>query len=62
MDQTAKLAVFQAQVKNVRSLKTAMSQVHRTINDALRANDQPRAKAFTKIYALMFCAWAEENF
>jgi hypothetical protein len=62
MDQTARLAVFQAQVKNVRSLKTAMSQVHRSINDALRKNDQPRIAAFTKIYALMFCGWAEANF
>ena len=62
MDQTAKLAVFQAQVKNVQSLKTAMRHVHRSINDALRANDVPRVEAFSKIYAVLFCAWAEANF
>jgi hypothetical protein len=62
MDHTAKLAVFQSQTENVQSLKTAMRQVHRSVNDALRANDQPRVEAFTKIYALLFCAWAEANF
>jgi hypothetical protein len=62
MDQTAKLAVFQAQVRNVQSMKTAVNQVRRSINDALRANDFPRAESFTKMYALLFCAWAEANF
>lgn len=62
MDQTAKLEVFKAQVKNARSLSSAMLQVHRSINHSLRVNDLPRAEAFTKIYALMFCAWAEANF
>src|SRR5580698_4066295 len=62
MDHTAKLAIFESQTQNVLSLKTAMRQVHRAINDALRANDGPRSEAFTKIYALLFCAWAEANF
>lgn len=62
MDQNARLAIFQAQVTNVRSLLAAMRQVHRSVNTALRANDQPAARAFTKIYALLFCAWAEANF
>lgn len=62
MDQAAKLKVYQAQVDNVRSLKTAMRQVHRSINDGLRANDEPRCAAFTKMYALIFCGWAEANF
>ena len=39
-----------------------MRQVHRSINAALRANDQLTVQAFTKIYALLFCAWAETNF
>ena len=62
MDHAAKLAIFRAQTENVQSLKTAMRQVHRSINDALRANDQPRVGAFTKTYALLFCGWAEANF
>lgn len=62
MDQNARLAIFQAQVANVRGLKTAMRQVHRSINAALRTNNQPTVQAFTKVYALLFCAWAEANF
>jgi len=62
MDQQAKLAVYEAQVVNVRSLASALRQVRRTINDGLRSNDQPKIDAFTRTYALMFCAWAEANF
>lgn len=62
MDNQAKLQVYQAQVMNVRSLATAMRQAHRSINEALRRSDSPRVEAFTKMYALLFCAWAEANF
>lgn len=62
MDQVAKLAVYQAQVTNVRALLTAMRQAQRSINSALRANNQPNVEAFTKVYALLFCAWTEANF
>ena len=62
MDQEAKLTVYQAQVENVRSLKVSMRQVHRSVNDALRSNDQACVSTFTKTYALLFCAWAEANF
>ncbi|MHA3977360.1 hypothetical protein ACW9UR_06735 [Halovulum sp. GXIMD14794] len=62
MDQEAKLAVFQAQVENVRSLKVSMRQLHRSVNEALRSNDAARVSTFTKTYALLFCAWAESNF
>jgi hypothetical protein len=62
MDQQAKLQIFEAQVANVRSLKTAMRQVHRSINEALRQNDKPSLDTFTRIYALLFCSWAEANF
>lgn len=62
MDQQARLRVFQSQVANVRSLKSAIRQAHRSINAALRANDRSRAESFTKMYALLFCAWAEANF
>ena len=39
-----------------------MKLLHRSVNDALRANDRPRADAFSKMYALLFCSWAEANF
>ena len=62
MDQATKLVIFQSQTKNVRALRTAMRQAHRSINAGLRENDLPTVEAFTKIYALLFCAWAEANF
>jgi hypothetical protein len=62
MNHQAKLEIYNAQVKNVRSIKTGMKQFHRSINDALRANDQPRIDHFTKAYAVLFCGWAEANF
>lgn len=62
MDQVTKLAIFQAQVKNVRSLESAMRQIHRSINDGYRKNAKPQVAALTRVYAQMFCAWAEANF
>jgi hypothetical protein len=49
-------------VANVRSLQTAIKQVRRAINAALRSNNRHTSEAFTKVYALLFCAWAEANF
>ena len=54
MDQDERLLVFQSQVTNVRSLRTAMRQVHRSINASLRTRNQTIVEAFTKIYALLF--------
>jgi hypothetical protein len=62
MDHEAKLAIFQSQTQNARALKVAMRQVHRSINSALRRGNEPANIAFTKIYAFLFCAWAEANF
>jgi hypothetical protein len=56
MDQQAKLLVFQSQTKNVRAMWRSMRQVHRSINTGLRTNNAPCITAFTKIYALLFCA------
>lgn len=39
-----------------------MAQIRRAINSAIRSNNQAAIDAFTKIYALLFCAWAEANF
>lgn len=62
MDHEARLVIFKSQVKNVRSLKSARQHVRRSINASLRSNDRPAVDHFTKIYALLFCAWAEANF
>lgn len=62
MDQEQKLTIFKAQTQNVRGLKSAMKQVHRSINAALRSDEAAAVEAFTKIYALLFCGWAEANF
>lgn len=62
MDQVQRLEIFKAQVRNVRALRSAMRQVHRSANRALRLNDKASSEAFTRIYAMLFCAWAEANF
>jgi hypothetical protein len=62
MDDTQKLAVFQAQVENVRALESAIGQIRRNINFSLRHNASSIANSLTKLYAVLFCAWAEANF
>lgn len=62
MDNATKLVIYQAQVQNVRSVQTALKHVHRLINSSLRQNDRAQTEHLTKIYALMFCTWAEANF
>jgi hypothetical protein len=62
MDNAPKLAVFQAQVENLRASESSIRHVRRGINTALRGNDLPVSISFTKLYAVMFCAWAEAIF
>lgn len=62
MDQEQRLAIFEAQTQNVRGLQSAMKQVHRSINAALRSDQKATTEALTKLYALLFCGWAEANF
>lgn len=62
MNHNQKLAVFRAQTENVRSLESSIKMVRRSINSALRNSDTPVATSFTKIYATLFCGWAEANF
>jgi hypothetical protein len=62
VDQAARLVIFQSQVQNTRALKSSIKHARRSINEALRRNNQPVAQTFTKVYALLFCAWAEANF
>jgi hypothetical protein len=62
MDDAQKLAVFQAQVENVRALESSIRQIRRNINFSLRHNESAIANSLTKVYAILFCAWAEANF
>jgi hypothetical protein len=62
MDSVEQLQVFQAQTKNVRMLDQASRQINRTINHALRKNDNMSCQVHTKVLALIFCAWIEANF
>ena len=62
MDNAARLAVFQAQVDNVRSLDAATRQIRRTVNEGLRRGNKPLVTVHTKVLAQVFCAWAEANF
>lgn len=62
MNQQQRLAVYQAQTKNVKMLKKAQAQMRRSINLALRSSDEVSAEVHTRTFALLFCAWAEANF
>jgi len=62
MDRQIQLAIFRAQVENVKFLETARKQISKSINLSLRTNNLHMANVQTKIYAQMFCAWSEANF
>lgn len=62
MDFADALSIFRAQTSNTRALRATMGHVRRSINFALRTNDEATAVSFTKLHALTFCAWAEANF
>ena len=62
MDQNSRLTIFRAQTENVRELKKARCHITKSINFALRKNDQMSANMHTKVLALMYCAWAEASF
>jgi hypothetical protein len=62
MNQDEKLAVYEAQVKNVRALKSGLRLTKQRLNHALASDDKAASESATRIYALLFCAWAEANF
>lgn len=62
MDQSSRLAVYEAQTKNVKEVDKVRRQINRAINDALKRGDKIAAQALTKTMALVFCAWVEANF
>jgi len=62
MDRNAQLAVFKAQVENVRELDAAWKHVKRSINRDLVKGNQSSARLHTKLLALVYCAWLEAIF
>ena len=54
--------IFRAQTDNVRELEVAWKHINRTINDALRNNNDKQANFQTRILGLIFCAYAEATF
>lgn len=62
MDYDSKLAIYRAHTTNVRALESGIRQIRRSINLALRGNDQAAVHCHTRLYAVTFCAWAEANF
>lgn len=62
IDQTQRLAIFQAQTRNVRELKKAWAHVNRQINSSLLRNDRAAVAVQTKLLALIYCALAEALF
>lgn len=62
MDNVTRLAVFNAQVANVRELKSAIRHIRRAVNDGLRKGNEAQASVHTKVLAQTFCSWAEANF
>lgn len=62
MNQNSKLAVYQAQTKNVQEIDKVRKQINRAINSALKRGDKNAVQALTKTMALVFCAWVEANF
>ncbi|MEP1079258.1 hypothetical protein NDI52_28005 [Leptolyngbya sp. PL-A3] len=62
MNRNAQLAVFEAQVKNVRELDAAWKHVKRSINRDLVKGNQSSVRLHTKLLTLIYCAWLEASF
>ena len=55
-------SIFRAQTQNVRELDKAWKEGLRSVNSALRKNNETAAQVHTKVLVLVFSAWAEANF
>lgn len=62
MEESARVKIFEAQVKNVRALDTAWRQLNRSVNTALVNSDKPALGVFTKLLLQVYCAYAEAVF
>lgn len=47
--------------RNVKALESARKNLNQRINHSLRKSDFNSLKVYTKLYALLYCAWAEAN-
>ena len=54
--------IFRAQTENVRELDAAWRHINRSINDALRTDNNKLASFQTKMLGLVFCSYAEATF
>jgi hypothetical protein len=61
MDRAAQHTIFQAQTANVRSLLSVQKRMNRQANHALRRGNAADLDMYTKLMALLFCAWSEAN-
>lgn len=59
MNSDSALRVFRAQTENVRTLDKARKVLKRSINFNLVEEDQPSLNVNTRLYALLYSAWAE---
>jgi hypothetical protein len=57
-----RIAIFQAQTRNVRELKAAWQHVNRQINHSFLQKNEKAVEVNTKILALIYCALAEAIF
>ncbi|MBN8681646.1 MAG: hypothetical protein J0L99_03305 [Chitinophagales bacterium] len=47
--------------QNVKALESARKNLNQRINHCLRKSDFDSLRIYTKLYALLYCAWAEAN-
>lgn len=62
MNSTERLEVYKAQCSNVVCIEKALNQTKRAINEYIRRNKTHEVSNNTKIYALIYSAWAEVSF
>ena len=62
MTHEERLAIFQAQVKNLNGLRIAKNQLNRSINNSIRAKDLISEHSLSMLYALLYSSWSEVHF
>lgn len=62
MDESQRVAIFQAQTENVRELERAWSHINRQVNAVIISKDSKGLEVCTRMLALLYCALAEAIF
>lgn len=62
MNNSTKLEIYKAQVKNSQALIASGKHLRKSINAALKKNDNATVETLTKLYALLFTSFAEASF